>query len=60
MNQLRAMPAIADLPNDGLCSIPASKLGVFLAGLIPVDRLRKAFGLLMVGLAIKTAAVMVL
>ena len=42
------------------CSIPASKVGVRLAGLIPTDRLRKAFGLLMVGLAIKTAAAMVL
>lgn len=43
-----------------LCSIPASKLGVRLAGLISIVRLRKAFGLLMVGLAIKTAAVMIL
>ncbi|WP_255536889.1 hypothetical protein [Polynucleobacter sp. 86C-FISCH] len=43
-----------------MCSIPASKLGVRLAGLISTTHLRKAFGLLMVGLAIKTAVVMVL
>lgn len=43
-----------------LCSVPASKLGVRLAGLISTAHLRKAFGLLMVGLAIKTAAVMIL
>lgn len=42
------------------CSIPVSKLGVRLAGIIPTERLRKAFGLFMVGLAIKTAAAMVL
>jgi uncharacterized membrane protein YfcA len=40
-----------------LCSIPASKIGVKLAGLISTTYLRKAFGLLMVGLAIKTAVV---
>ena len=43
-----------------LCSIPASKLGVRLAGCISTAHLRKAFGLLMVGLAIKTAAVIIL
>lgn len=38
-----------------LCSIPCSKIGVKLATLISISYLRKAFGLLMIGLAIKTA-----
>ncbi len=43
-----------------LCSIPTSKREVKIAEFIPTAHLRKVFGLLMVGLAIKTAITTVL